>query len=403
VKALKTIAALIFVATLAIVLVQPVLDAGDEPSRAAGDRAGGPPADPTGENGPEDAGDELVLARRLPQRCLRPAPPSSSHYVAARRGPRVLIGSPAAQPVTMAEVDGDVAWSPSGRFLAEDGGRVIDRGGTLRSRLFFRPAKWGWSPVADCAVAVTERGNLTFGIPGTNRIGIRMLNLPVADFDFSPNGRRLALVLEGDEQGLWVMDLPTGAMTRATEGVPHLMGWFSNRTVVFTRSRSEGRMRYATGSGRVRVVPDAFAGGTLERCGGRAFVMSLRSEATPALAELVSRRGRLRQRDISRVPIRYAGFSGAACSPDGAFLAAASRERSGEKGPLLLLRSDGTFVRVLVPGRTADPEWSSEGLLFAKFGNVGRGRLWFVPPGGALRRTAYRVGGPGQYDWHVAD
>jgi hypothetical protein len=68
----------------------------------------------------------------------------------------------------------------------------------------------------------------------------------------------------------------------------------------------------------------------------------------------------------------------------------------------VLLGADGRFVRELAPGRTANPQWSDEGLMFVKFGNAGRGQLWTIAPGAnAPQRTAYRVGAPTQYDWHV--
>ena len=72
----------------------------------------------------------------------------------------------------------------------------------------------------------------------------------------------------------------------------------------------------------------------------------------------------------------------------------------GEKGPLVLLQSDGTFVREVIGGRTANPAWTSDGVLFVRFGNGDRGRLWFIPPNGAPAPTDYTVGAPNQYDWH---
>ncbi len=389
---MKTIAALIFLTALALVLVQPVLNADDEPSSRA--RGGGPSETP-GE--PED--DKVELIARYPKRCMRPVETSSSSYVAARRGSRALIGPPGGPPVAAIPVDGDVAWSASGRFLAERGGIVVDRGGTPRGALFYRPAQWQWSPVADCALAVTENGTLTYSISGTPRLGIKLLDAPVEEFDFSPNGRRLALVVEG--RGLFVANLELGPVVQETDGPASLVGWFSNRSVLYSKSEGSGKLRFAIGSGKTTVVRGARAGGTFVRCRDRRLLAALATEATPPLAELVSLGGGMKREVLAAPPARYDGYSDATCSPNGRFLAASALKRSGAKGPLVLLRSDGTFVRVLAPGRTANPEWSEDGLLFVKFGAAGRGRLWVMPPGARPAPTEYRVGGPGQYDWHT--
>jgi hypothetical protein len=385
VKAVKTIAALIFVTALALVLVQPVLSADDEPSPPA--QGGAPPTE------------DVELIARYPERCLRPLAPISNRYVAARRGPIALIGPPGGRPVSFAGVDGDVAWSPSGRYLAEAGGRVYDQAGEPRGRLFYRPVEWGWSPVADCALAVTENGMLTYSIAETRRLGIRLLNAAVVEFAFSPNGRRLAVVIEG--RGLFVADLAFGDLVQATAAPPSLAGWFSNRSVLYSKSEGSGKLRFATGSGKTGIVRGGRAGGTFVRCRDGGLLVSLASEATPPLAEIVSRGGGLATEVLRGPPPRYDGYSDATCSPNGRRVAASALKRSGARGPLLLLRSDGTFVRVLARGRTANPEWADEGLLFVKFGAAGRGRLWFAQPGEQSAPTDYRVGGPGQYDWHT--
>jgi hypothetical protein len=387
-KAVKTIAALIFVTALALVLVQPVLSADDEPS---------PRGNPDEPAAPRT--EDVELTARYPERCMREAEPLSNRYVAARRGPIALIGSPRRQPVAFAGVDGDVGWSPSGRFLAERGGMVFDQGGDPRGRLFYRPEQWQWSPVADCALAFTENGTLTYSIAGTERLGIRLLNAPVEELDFSPNGRRLAVVIEG--RGLFVADLALGSVVQATDERASLVGWFSNRSVLYSKSEGSGKLRFAIGSGKTAIVRGGRAGGELVRCRDRRLLVALASEATPPLAELVSLGGGMKREVLRGPPARYDGYSGATCSPDGPFIAASALKGSGAKGPLVLLRSDGTLVRVLAPGRTANPQWSEDGLLFVKFGTAGRGRLWFIAPNAPPAPTDYRVGGPGQYDWHT--
>lgn len=393
-KAVKTIAALLFLSALAIVLVQPVLGADDErPDGAAG-----------GEATPEDPSvprlgsppDTIVLTARYPERCMRKRV-AATGLVAARRGSTATIGFPGQPPVARIAVSGDAAWSPSGRFLAERGGLVFDQSGNAQGALFFEPREWQWSPVADCALATTERGSLTFSIPDTKRKGIRLLNAPVEDFELSPNGRRLAAVLE--DAGLWIADLRRGSVVRVTEGPASIAGWFSNRAVLFSKSRGQGKLRYATGRGKARVVRHAFAGGSIVRCGGRTLQASPVTKSNQGLIELTSRRGRLRERGLAAVG-GYHGYSGAACSPGGSFIAASTVVR-GERGPLVLLRPDGTLVRELVAGRTANPRWSDDGLLFVRFGAGGKGRLWLIAPGLLPAPTAYRVGAPTQYDWHV--
>ena len=396
-KAVKTVAALIFVTALGIVLVQPVLSADDEPSRRA------QPENTPAEAEPQspDRADEVTieLSARYPKRCMRKTRAAPTGLVAARRGSTATIGFPDARPVARIGVSGDVAWSPSGRFLAERGGRVFDQSGNPQGALFFEPHEWQWSPVADCALAVTEKGNLTFSIPDTSKKGIRLLQA-VEDFDLSPNGRRLAVVI-GDG-GLWIADLRRGRIVQATDGMASIVGWFSNRSVLYSKSPGSGKLRFATGQGKTAIVRGAFAGGTLVRCRDRSLLASAVTEVNRPLAELVSRNGGIRLDVLGPPPIVYDGYSDAACSPDGRFIAASAIARGGLKGPLLLLRSDGTFVREVVSGRTANPEWSDDGLVFAKFDKAGRGRLWLIPAAAAEPvRTGYRVGAPTQSDWHV--
>ncbi|HEX2296483.1 MAG TPA: hypothetical protein VHN37_14405 [Actinomycetota bacterium] len=404
-KAVKTIAALIFLSAIAIVLVQPVLGADDEPPRdgmvleESDDGVAEGDGDENGDDAGEGRGDGVSLTARYPGRCLRKTGAAPSGLLAARRGSTALIGLPGAVPAARVEVSGDVAWSPSGTFLAERGGRVFDQRGNPQGALFFEPREWQWSPVADCALATTEHGNLTFSIPDTRRKGIRLVDAPVEDFELSPNGRRLAMVIDG--RGLWIADLRRGRVVQATEGPAAIAGWFSNRSVLYSKSRGAGKLRYATGRGDARVVRGAFAGGAVVRCGGRVLLVAEASEANAPLAELRSRRGRIARELLPGPPGAFDGYSAVTCSPDGGFLAASTIRRGG-KGPLVLLSSEGEVSRQLAPGRTANPQWSDEGLVFVRFGSAGRGRLWLVPPGApAPVPTQYRVGAPTQYDWHV--
>lgn len=389
-KAVKTIAALIFLTALGIVLVQPVLGADDDDA---------PPVKrkvvSSDEPSKGDA-ERVELTARYPKRCMRKTSKPPSGLVAARRGSVAEIGFPDQRAVARIEVSGDVAWSPSGTFLAERGGRVFDQSGNPQGALFFEPRQWQWSPVADCALATTERGSLTFSIPDTNRKGIRLMSAPVVDFDLSPNGRRLAAVVE--DQGLWIADLRRGRVAQATEGPASLVGWFSNRSVLYSKSPGSGKLRFAIGSGKTRIVRGASAGGTLARCTDRRLLVSASPGVAPPLAELVSLGGGMR-RDVLATPRpRYSGYSDAACLPDG--IVASTTVRRG-KGPLVLLAPDGTYVRELAGGATANPVWSADGLMFVKFGKVGRGRLWLAAPGADPVPTQYRVGAPVQYDWHV--
>lgn len=395
-KAVKTIAALIFLAALATVLVQPVLGAGDDPVKRKHVDDEPPETDET----PPLGSEPVELTARYPERCMSNERGGPTGLVAARRGSNATIGFPDQAPVARIGVSGDVAWSPSGTFLAERGGRVFDQSGNPQGALFFEPRQWQWSPVADCALATTERGNLTFSIPDTRRKGIRLLNAPVADFELSPNGRRLAAVVE--DSGLWIADLRRGRIVQATEGPASLAGWFSSRSVLYSKSPGSGKLRFAAGSGKTGIVRGAFAGGTLVRCNGSAFLVSAATESNPPLAELVSRGGGMRQRLLGGPPGIYDGYSSLTCSPDGGFLAASAWARGALKGPLLLIERDGTFVREIAAGATGNPQWSEDGLMFARFDDDGGGRLWLTPPGaGAPVPTAYDVGAPTQYDWHV--
>ncbi|MDQ4126303.1 MAG: hypothetical protein M3134_12020 [Actinomycetota bacterium] len=385
-KAVKTIAALCFLTGIAIALVQPVLGAGDDAEPRVKQKV----AEPADAAEPEPEGGETVdLAAPYPKRCLRDER-AFTGLVAGRRGSNAEIGFPDRLPVARVEVAGDVEWSPSGRFLAERGGRVFDQSGNPQGALFFEPREWQWSPVADCALATTGRGWLTFSIADTPRKGIRLLNAPVSDFELSPNGRRLAAVV--NRGGLWIADLRRGRIVQVTEGPASIAGWFSNRSVLYSKSKGEGKLRYASGRGKTRIVRGAQAGGTLVRCGGR----TLLAGRTPGLAELTSSRGRIRHTVLTP----GGRYSSGTCSPDGGFIAA-STTRGGDKGPLVLLTADGEVTTELAPGRTANPQWTSEGLMYVSFGKGGDGRLWLIPPAAGLTPTAYRVGAPTQYDWHA--
>ncbi|MFN2587980.1 MAG: hypothetical protein ABR613_07670 [Actinomycetota bacterium] len=402
-KAVKTIAALIFLTALGTVLVQPVLSADDEPvppQRKTGMAAEpSEPADtPPGDDGEDTELEEgrLELTARYPKRCMRRKEPPSTGLVAARRGSRVAIGLPDGGIETTAAVEGDAAWSPSAKYLAERGGAVFDTTGAPVGTLFFRPVRWQWSPVADCALAVTEAGNLTYSVPDSNKRGIQLVDAPVADFALSPNGRRVAFVTQ--DSALWIAKLRTGKAMRLTDGPASLVGWYSSRVVLYSKSPGSGKLRYGRGM-QPRVVKGAFASATPAQCEDRTLLTAPASERDAPLAELVSRNGRVKRRVLPGTPAAYAGFSAASCSPDGAFVVASALTRSGDKGPLVLLQSDGRFVRELIKGRTANPTWTSQGVLFVKFGAAGRGRLWYIPPDGAPQPTVYRVGAPTQYDW----
>lgn len=403
-KAVKTIAALIFLSALAVVLIQPVLGADDTPVKRKVATGGGKgsPETPPGDGGQgEDGGEgdeDVALTSRYPKRCLRRESFEPSGLVAARRGSITDVGFPADRPVARIGVSGDVAWSPSGRFLAERGGRVFDQSGNPQGALFFEPRSWQWSPVADCALAVTERGSLTFSIPDTRRKGIRLLNAPVDEFALSPNGRRLAAVIEGD--GLWVADLRRGDVIQVAAKASAIEGWYSNRYVLFVRSKADGKLRFAGGRRGDRVVRKAFGGGAMVSCGSRVLVASPATKSNPPLLELKSRDGRVREVSMPAIG-GYHGYSSASCSPDASFIAASTVVR-GDKGPLVLLQADGTFVRELDGGATGNPQWSEEGLIYVKFGNGDRGRLWLIgSTAAAAVPTQYTVGAPNQYDWHV--
>lgn len=396
-KGVKVIAALCFLTGIAIALAQPALDAGGHDTAAPEHkRKEATPSGPAEEGETPPEGLAKVVAR-YPKKCLRKAPAAPSGLVAARRGSTATAGFPDQAPVTRIGVTGDVAWSPSGTFLADRGGRVFDQSGNPQGALFFDALDWQWSPVADCALAMNERGKLTVGIPDTPRTRISMLNAPVEEFEVSPNGRRLAGVLPG--RGLHVVDLKRGRGDQMTQDRVSIVGWFSNGTVLYSKSPGSGKLRHARGSGKAKVVRGASAEGTFVRCDDRRLLLSLGKR--PALAELTARRGRVKSRPLAAPPNQYRGYSGATCSPDGSFLAASTTVRKGKRGPLVLLRRDGSFVRVLDGGRTANPLWSSDGLMYVKFGKADRGRLWLIAPGAGPRPTQYRVGAPTQYDWHV--
>lgn len=399
-ETVKVVLALLFVTVLGWVLLQPVFDAVDED---AVDASRAPSSTPTAErmspapSAHDDDEEDAVPAgafrtRRLsanyPPGCLR-ATPLVSDVVAVDRGDAIAVGSLGG---SLSEFDGTrlfgvgvgggAAWRDGerGSYVGVGGSRQIKALPAVRLVL--------WSPIADCAVAVTTGGAL-LALPSE----LPLLEDNVGGVAFSPDGGELAVVLkEEDATSVWIASLGEGEMREVMRDrrslAIELQGWSTNgRTLYMTWP--DGGLSFVTTSdppqsGGISVRPAE----VLEGCGRR-----LLGIIDDRIVE-ISRRG---PDYLTRTRESYRYL---ACSPDGGFIAAI-----GSDG-LVLLDPDGRALRDL----TEDTGYTD---VFVDWGQGGAGvifgrvrddpdaaELWHLPEGGSARPTgiSYR-GAPAAVDW----
>lgn len=422
---LKAFLALVFVVVMGAILIRPILNAVDaplvaEPQEADEIEPAGTPEptptprpSPSPEPSPTPEGGLISgpfrtqpLFDRYPASCLRPAPPSdSADLIAALAGNRIVFGTPAGPtdpgPAGASSVGkvktllgfnqpGDLyaARSTSGDVLlsAPEGAQGAD--GDLG---FGKLEALTWSPTSVCAVAIGEGGSLLV-LP--SRGPSQLVREGVKAAAFSPDGRRLAVVVEeGKTTSVWVADLNGTTLRevhRVRTGPPvALEAWSPDGLTVYMSFGPDSGLSFVTVyrtsvpplSGRVgaaRVIG-------LEQCGDR-----LLGVVDGALAD-ISTRGpdHLTQTNV--------GYTAVSCAPNGSFLAAIRDNNlfllDGNGRELRDLTLDSGFEDVFV-------DWGASGLGLL-FGRVpdggGVAQVWHIPEGGSARNTGLST--PGDIDW----
>lgn len=443
-QTLKVLAALIFVAALGWVLLQPVFDAVEIDAVEPDDEVTATPLEspepiPSEEPSPEPSPDEeepaalpeefrtRPLFDRYPARCLaaHSGPSSTDAFIlmppeagsgALSEQQRVMRAPLQGAPPTISEsehgsplqvsIAGDAAAGlhpPELPFERALGGGPEPSFTSLGLRGRFKV--WTWSPISDCGVAVRKDGTaLVFGRPGNKPILARG---HVRQIAFSPDGRKLALVLHEEEiASVWVADLGGSRMREVdrdwvSAGL-ELRAWSPDAKLLYVTRGDDGLgLSFVTAS--VPSQQGRLITGTpvtsLEQCSGRLLAV-----VDGAIVEIT-------KRGADRLTQPRPGYGAVSCSPEGRFLATI---RAGE---LVLLDATGDEMPDLTPDtgyRDVYVDWgvSGAGLLF---GRTRSGsdivELWHVAEGGTPRRTgisyqlppgaADRAGSPipGTVDW----
>lgn len=398
-ETLKVVLALLFVTVLGWVLLQPVFDAVEEDPIGTRNRedstpdvvipATSPPADEA------DAAAELPdefrsrpLAASYPKRCLREVE-ATGDVVAVERGNVIAAGS---LDRSLSEYDGTRLFGigVGGRVAWLDGerGAYVGAPGSRRIRALPAARAVVWSPIADCALVVTDGGAI-LALPGE----APLVEDEVASVAFSPDGRKIAVVMKEEQAAsVWIGSLSGDGLRevmRDRRSIDiELQGWAPDgRTVYMTWP--DGGMTFVTTS-----EPPQSAGisvrpaEAVEQCGNR------------LLAIIDGRVAEITRRGPDYLTDAREGYLYLSCSPDGDFIAAIASYG------LVLLDADGAFLRDL----TEDTGYTD---VFVDWGRPGAGvifgrvrsdpdaaELWHIAEGGGARATGitYR-GGPDAVEW----
>jgi Tol biopolymer transport system component/tRNA A-37 threonylcarbamoyl transferase component Bud32 len=234
---------------------------------------------------------------------------------------------------------------------------------------------------------VADTGDLVF-IPGDAEGGARTLvwvdrngkaeNVPLPARSFlhprlSPDGRKLAIEIEGSSHDVYVYDFASGVLSNiTTDGISHWPVWSADGRDIGYRSGPMGRFQlWQVPADRSRAPRQVQASGVSQSAGsyspdGRTIAYTAAGESGPPKVTLVSLEG-----DGSPRPLddsKYAQGS-PKFSPDGRWLAYCSNESGRPEVYVQALPGPGAKIQVSNDGGT-DPVWRrSGGELFYRNGD----------------------------------
>ena len=408
VQTLKVLAALIFVGVLGWVLLQPVFDAVDidavEPdneqtatpleSREASPSEEPSPQPTESDDAPEPLPEEFRterLLRPFPASCSRP--PITDHDVlAVDRGTRIAIGTLAgpleevpAKALAGISVDGRLAWEKG------DGAVAFAEPDTETVTTVDRGRGVVWSPVSSCGVVMGDEDTGLLVIPS----GEPLVQADIRDAAFSPDGRKLAVVVDGPRAtSVWVASVSGLTLREVFRERPgfavRLKGWSPDGETLYI-TWPDGGLSFVTASdppmsGGLSVRPVA----ELEHCGDR------------LLGIVGGRVAEITTRGPDYMTSGQEAYRYMSCAPAGNFIAAI-----GNQG-LVLLDGNGNFLRDLTQDSGFTDvfvDWGTQGsgVLLGRVRSAGSrvaAELWHIPEGGTPAPTgiAYRVS-PYAVEW----
>ena len=358
---------------------------------------------------------ELELEADYPSECLEHvARPSGDGLVATFGGELTAAGGDGT--VTISTLGGaeqgsfhasaPVRWSPDGRYLATNDGRIVTPAGKQAGSF---EGDWSWSPAADCVIASgNDKPELTVTTASGEKT--RLLARSPSGFSISPDGTRMALTLAHgpDANDVWIANLETGVVREvdraASQGSFARLGpWTTDGAAVYywrsdsilrsvTTATPAERTIYAptsnTASSRMPVDDDS-----LIECAGDP-VGVIGSRPGPIAAKN-RRLAVLKPNAPPDVLTPSHGFVYAypQCSPDGFYIAAVRgpARAGGTDRHVVVLDHQGGIVQSLTSGSGDDfnPEWgpAGTGLLFVQQSAPGEGEVWFAAEGHSASGT----------------
>jgi hypothetical protein len=374
----RVVIPILVVVLLIFVLGRPILVSGlglEEESDAPVPAPGG-----RGSNEEEETSGPKRIAVPYPKACMRAVSPQGFGLVAAAgdRG-SIGVGSPTGQAAFALRAQSPVGFSASGLYLGTAGGDLWSATGAHLGLAFKRPVvSWAWSPAGDCLVGI-ERGRLMFVRP-ENGPKVLVRGVPVSDFAFSPDGKRLIFVV-GDgssSAGIWMADLASGETKRLLD----VIGW---SLTAWSRAARPILLQEGAGS-RSRDGLSVAPADEVAYCGSEVITVEGGRLATFGVREVPS------FLDADR-RFRYLAVG---CSPDEELLIVVRQPKAGSTSTsLAVLETDGPTVEELAVDTAIEdfPMWGppGTGVIFAASSQGGEPLVWFLPEGGQPRQTGLRV------------